>query len=136
MVELRKRKTPPPAPEKAPKKSSGTSKLAKVKNAVIDKVESVIPGDKAASSSAPAVGSAIDLASFGGEIENHEGNKVTLKQLVDESKAGVVLFTYPKASTPGCEFSHFPRTSWRSDNSCRILQAPHKHVSSAMPTSL
>ncbi|EEY14508.1 peroxiredoxin DOT5 [Verticillium alfalfae VaMs.102] len=39
---------------------------------------------------------------FGGEIETNDGKKTTLKALVDESKAGVVLFTYPKASTPGC----------------------------------
>ncbi|KAH6652928.1 thioredoxin-like protein, partial [Truncatella angustata] len=31
-----------------------------------------------------------------------DGKKTTLKELVDESKSGVVLFTYPKASTPGC----------------------------------
>ncbi|KAI5467204.1 thioredoxin-like protein [Mariannaea sp. PMI_226] len=48
------------------------------------------------------VGETIDLDSFGGEIETNDGDKTTLKKLVDESKAGVVLFTYPKASTPGC----------------------------------
>ncbi|KAF1990956.1 AhpC-TSA-domain-containing protein [Aulographum hederae CBS 113979] len=47
-------------------------------------------------------GDAVDLAGFGGEVETHDGKKVTLKQLVEESEAGVVLFTYPKASTPGC----------------------------------
>ena len=51
------------------------------------------------------VGDTIDLDTFGGEIETNDGDKTTLKKLVDESKAGVVLFTYPKASTPGCEFS-------------------------------
>jgi peroxiredoxin Q/BCP len=50
------------------------------------------------------VGDTIDLDTFGGEIETNDGEKTTLKKLVDESKAGVVLFTYPKASTPGCEF--------------------------------
>ncbi|CAG7556039.1 unnamed protein product [Fusarium equiseti] len=48
------------------------------------------------------VGDVVDLDSFGGEIETNDGEKTTLKKLVDESKSGVVLFTYPKASTPGC----------------------------------
>ncbi|KAF4975524.1 hypothetical protein FZEAL_7710 [Fusarium zealandicum] len=48
------------------------------------------------------VGDVVDLGDFGGEIETNDGDKTTLKKLVDESKAGVVLFTYPKASTPGC----------------------------------
>ncbi|KAL4723724.1 thioredoxin peroxidase dot5 [Fusarium chlamydosporum] len=48
------------------------------------------------------VGDVVDLDGFGGEIETNDGEKTTLKKLVDESKSGVVLFTYPKASTPGC----------------------------------
>ncbi|OIW23447.1 alkyl hydroperoxide reductase/ thiol specific antioxidant/ Mal allergen, partial [Coniochaeta ligniaria NRRL 30616] len=48
------------------------------------------------------VGDIINLDGFGGEIATNDGTKTTLKALVDESKAGVVLFTYPKASTPGC----------------------------------
>ncbi|KAF7858742.1 uncharacterized protein EAF02_011066 [Botrytis sinoallii] len=46
------------------------------------------------------VGETIDLKGFGGEIETNEGEKTTLEKLVSESKNGVVLFTYPKASTP------------------------------------
>ncbi|KAH7148484.1 thioredoxin-like protein [Dactylonectria macrodidyma] len=57
---------------------------------------------KAAKSDKVEVGDIIDLESFGGEIETNDGETTTLKKLVDESKAGVVLFTYPKASTPGC----------------------------------
>ncbi|KAF2490934.1 AhpC-TSA-domain-containing protein [Lophium mytilinum] len=114
MVELRKRKTPPPAPVRPAKKKAAAkpapSKAAKVKEAVVAKVEAVkeavVPtnGAKKASpvTGAPAVGDIIDLATFGGEIETHEGAKTTLKALVEESKGGVVLFTYPKASTPGC----------------------------------
>lgn len=52
-----------------------------------------------------AVGDTIDLDVFGGEIETNDGKKTTLKELLEESKAGVVLFTYPKASTPGCRCS-------------------------------
>lgn len=51
------------------------------------------------------VGDVVDLDGFGGEIETNDGEKTTLKKLVDDSKSGVVLFTYPKASTPGCKFS-------------------------------
>ncbi|KAG6053597.1 hypothetical protein E4U17_004568 [Claviceps sp. LM77 group G4] len=49
-----------------------------------------------------AVGDVIDLDGFGGEIETNEGKKTSLKELVEESGSGVVVFTYPKASTPGC----------------------------------
>lgn len=51
-----------------------------------------------------AVGDVVDLEGFGGEIQTNDGDKTTLKKLVDDSKSGVVLFTYPKASTPGCKF--------------------------------
>ncbi|KAF7547267.1 hypothetical protein G7Z17_g7851 [Cylindrodendrum hubeiense] len=57
---------------------------------------------KKAKSGKVEVGDIIDLESFGGEIETNDGETTTLKKLVDESEAGVVLFTYPKASTPGC----------------------------------
>lgn len=117
MVELRKRKTPPPAPVRPAKKKAGAkaekpkeSKVAKAKAVVAEKVEAVKEaitgkpnGEAAATPSAPKVGDAIDLAGFGGEVETHEGTKTTLAKLVEESKSGVVLFTYPKASTPGCK---------------------------------
>ncbi|KAF2117742.1 thioredoxin-like protein [Lophiotrema nucula] len=120
MVELRKRKTPPPAPvrpakKKAAPKTEKTSKVAKAKAVVAEKVEAVKeavtgkPNGEASKdapaalpASAPKVGDSITLAGFGGEIETHDGTKTTLEQLVGDSKGGVILFTYPKASTPGC----------------------------------
>ncbi|KAK1255341.1 hypothetical protein MKX08_009336 [Trichoderma sp. CBMAI-0020] len=56
----------------------------------------------AAAAGKVAVGDVVDLEGFGGEIQTNDGDKTTLKKLVDDSKSGVVLFTYPKASTPGC----------------------------------
>jgi peroxiredoxin Q/BCP len=121
MVELRKRKAPAPPPVVRPakKKAAPKSKVAQAKEAVIEKVEAVADvlnstagasnGDdeaaamKVGSASAPKLGDTISLAGYGGEVETHEGVKTTLAKLVEESKAGVVLFTYPKASTPGCE---------------------------------
>lgn len=116
MVELRKRKTPPPAPVKPAKKKAATKsekpKVEKAKAAVAEKVEAVkeaVTGKANGAKSAPAaggapkVGDAISLADFGGEVETHDGTKTTLAKLVEDSKAGVVLFTYPKASTPGCK---------------------------------
>jgi peroxiredoxin Q/BCP len=114
MVELRKRKTPPPAPAPAPKKERKT-KAAKANGKPETVAEPAAPEPsavpaaapepetKAASSGTPKPGDKIDLEGFGGEVETNDGRKVTLKSLVDESKEGVVLFTYPKASTPGCE---------------------------------
>ncbi|KAJ4294501.1 thioredoxin peroxidase dot5 [Kalmusia sp. IMI 367209] len=118
MVELRKRKTPPPAPVRpAKKKAAPKSKVAQAKEAVVEKVQAVkeavtskgkANGEKApaagatGATGAPTVGETISLTGFGGEVETHEGTKTTLAKLVEESKNGVVLFTYPKASTPGC----------------------------------
>lgn len=52
------------------------------------------------------MGDVVNLDDFGGEIETNDGEKTRLKKLVEDSKTGVVLFTYPKASTPGCECSN------------------------------
>ncbi|GAB7348254.1 hypothetical protein MBLNU459_g6245t1 [Dothideomycetes sp. NU459] len=129
MVVLRKRKTPPPAPAPAPKKERKTKAKATNGTASTEaaaasteaaaapapapepepeaeepKVEApaAAPEKKAAPSGPPKNNDKVDLDGFGGEVETHDGKKVTLKSLVEESKAGVVLFTYPKASTPGC----------------------------------
>ena len=137
MVELRKRKTPPPAPVRPAKKKAAPkpakaekpSKLSKAKAVVAEKVEAVketvtgksngekaeapAPTPAAATSAGgpPKVGDTIgDVAAFGGEIETHEGTKTSLAKLLETSKGGVVLFTYPKASTPGCKYTQ-PFTS-------------------------
>ncbi|QPH05463.1 hypothetical protein C2857_003259 [Epichloe festucae Fl1] len=114
-VELRKRKAPqpPPAPAPAVKKASKAGRPAKAKAAAPKKEEAAAKKDAsapaAAAASPPAaaakkvaVGDVIDLDGFGGEIETNDGKKTSLKELVEESESGVVLFTYPKASTPGC----------------------------------
>lgn len=117
MVELRKRKTPPPAPAPAPKKERKAKPTKAASNGEPQApVEPPAPEPSAAppatepstsetkaASGPPKAGDKIDFEGFGGEIETNDGRKVTLKSLVEESKDGVVLFTYPKASTPGCE---------------------------------
>lgn len=129
--ELRKRKAPQPAPEPPAKKPAGKSKVArvpeKIKEVVTGKPAKAAPkaeakangsgaaalapvGAPAGAASAggkPVVGEIINLEGFGGEVETNDGTKTTLKALVDESKAGVVLFTYPRASTPGCKLFLF-----------------------------
>lgn len=132
-VELRKRKpreAPPPPP---PKRTNKGGRGAKVKQAakkveeekvaekepekeeeeIAEEVEEKVeekaeekPKDEKKKSGPLEVGDVIDLEDFGGEVETNDGETTTLKKLVDESKAGVVLFTYPKASTPGCKFHH------------------------------
>ncbi|TVY14652.1 Peroxiredoxin bcp1 [Lachnellula arida] len=102
--ELRKRKAPATEPAAAPpakKKGPVAKAVAKVKETVAPKSKAAKTNGSSASAKV-AVGDVITLEGFGGEIETNEGTKVTLKQLVDESKSGVVLFTYPKASTGGC----------------------------------
>jgi peroxiredoxin Q/BCP len=104
-VELRKRKAPAPAPAPPAKKPAKAAKAAKpakpAKAATNGSAEA--PAKKAAAKK-PAVGDVVSLDGFGGEVDTNDGKKTSLKALVDESKAGVVLFTYPKASTPGCKF--------------------------------
>ncbi|PNP80677.1 hypothetical protein FNYG_06276 [Fusarium nygamai] len=128
-MELRKRKAstaPPPPPVKRKSTSKVPKAAAKVKEAaakVTEKKEEPeeaketkdeekteeVPKDEEPKAEEPKktggkpkVGDVVDLDGFGGEIETNDGEKTTLKKLVDESKSGVVLFTYPKASTPGC----------------------------------
>jgi len=117
-VELRKRKAPEAAP--APVASRKKSKASTTVSKAVEKVEEVIaPKEKAptktngtatASSSKTAaksgsieVGSIIDIETFGGEVLTNDGETTSLKELLHESKNGVVLFTYPKASTGGCK---------------------------------
>ncbi|KAJ5653487.1 hypothetical protein N7490_000490 [Penicillium lividum] len=92
MVELRKRKAPAPPPV-VQKKTKSTPKA---------KESETITPSQSSTQKVPQVDDIIDLEGFGGEIETNDGTKTSLKKLVDESSAGVVLFTYPKASTPGC----------------------------------
>ncbi|KAI0601246.1 thioredoxin-like protein [Biscogniauxia sp. FL1348] len=105
-VELRKRKAPAPAPEPPARKQTKTTKAApKAKEPAKGKTAKSADANgasKPAKPAKPVVGGTITLEGFGGEVETNDGTKTTLKALVDESKAGVVLFTYPKASTPGC----------------------------------
>lgn len=112
MVELRKRPAaPPPAPpakKRAPSKSKADKDASKAvdpdKKPAPPATDNAVAEEASASTSgAPTVGELITLAGFGGEIETNDGDKTTLAKLVSDSKAGVVLFTYPKASTPGCK---------------------------------
>ncbi|KAH0593158.1 hypothetical protein MHUMG1_09160 [Metarhizium humberi] len=121
-VELRKRKAPqpPPAPAPAAKKATKPGRPAKSKKpepaAKKEDEKPAAPPAAAAASPPPAaapsskkvaVGQVIDLDGFGGEIRTNDGETTTLKKLLEESGSGVVLFTYPKASTPGCKFFFF-----------------------------
>jgi len=144
-VELRKRKTPPPAPVRPAKKKAPAAKGAKANKSLVEKaqdtvteaIDAVKPADtsaaapkgrragkkddktlqekaqdavtdtvqaaKAAVAGQPVkVGDTINLDGFGGSIQTNDEKATSLKELVDQSKSGVVLFTYPKASTPGC----------------------------------
>lgn len=115
-VELRKRvaKAAPPAPEPPKKKAAKAKPAPKAaeKEAAAPKEDAPAEEKPAASaapaktngaaSKKPAVGDTVDLTTFGGTIQKHSGDSTTLASLATASTAGVVLFTYPKASTPGC----------------------------------
>lgn len=101
MVELRKRKATTDSALPPPVKKANSIKASSGSN----KAKSSDPANMAAKSA--ATGDIVDLEGFGGQIETQDGEKITLKKLVEDSKNGVVLFTYPKASTPGCRDSQF-----------------------------
>lgn len=98
MVELRKRKAPPPAPEPAAKKKSAPKKPPAARPTARQQGGEQTQDE----SQVPTVGNRIELDGFGGEVETSGGETTTLSALVEDSESGVVLFTYPKASTPGC----------------------------------
>lgn len=105
MVELRKR--PASATPSAPPSKKHASAGSETKKGVVAQVkktaEKVFGGAK--KSKHAKQGDTVDLEGFGGEVETEAGVKVSLAKLIKDSKSGVVLFTYPKASTPGCEYS-------------------------------
>ncbi|KAK4448266.1 thioredoxin-like protein [Podospora aff. communis PSN243] len=115
-VELRKRKAPAPPPEPPAKKPTKAKTAAAAKTKEVKEAAPKPRGRPAKQAPSPAaeedadegasdeleVGKTISLDRFGGEIQKNDGTTTTLKTLVEESKAGVVIFTYPKASTPGC----------------------------------
>lgn len=102
-VELRKRKAPPPAPEPPKKKAAKAKPAPKAKeDAKPKKAEPAPAKTNGAGSKKAAVGDTVDLPTFGGKVTLNDGTETTLAELVEKSGSGVVLFTYPKASTPGC----------------------------------
>lgn len=115
MVELRKRKAPVDAAPPPPVKKANS-----VKSSTSSKKGESSANGSAATSKNVAAGDTITIDGFGGEIETNDGEKVTLKKLVDESKSGVVLFTYPKASTPGCMPLFFGSSSSAFFENCSL----------------
>lgn len=131
MVELRKRPAPPAAPPPAKKKAAPKGKAKKAEPAAVEEPAAEPVTDSAIAEAAkekvddvaaktskaapPKQSDSIDLSGFGGEIETNDGEKTTLSKLVESSKAGVVLFTYPKASTPGCKSFSFFYTKHKTD---------------------
>lgn len=110
MVELRKRKahiqetTISPRPKK---------RISSVPITAVS-TESVAPLIENSSRVKLAVGDIIDSNGFGGDISTQTGENTTLKNLLESSQNGVILFTYPKASTPGCTFLFLPHLLWVS----------------------
>lgn len=109
MVELRKRKAQTPATAPAVTSVKKSKPAPKPKEAADTK-------NQTSAQTVPQVDDILDLEGFGGEIETNDGTKTSLKKLVDYSTSGVILFTYPKASTPGCRcptllIPEWPRTA-------------------------
>lgn len=106
MVELRKRKAAP-EPEVTNKKKSGIAKVSAHKTTDESETAGAAATTSKSSNTKSASqpfeqGDSIDLDGFGGDILLTDGATSNLKSLVDDSVGGVVLFTYPKANTPGC----------------------------------
>lgn len=105
MVELRKRKAPSDSIPAQEKKAKPNEKKSPKETTAEQKKQSDDDHGPFPRGSAPKTGDTLPLDGFGGEIQTHEGVTTSLKALVDASKSGVVLFTYPKASTPGCRYT-------------------------------
>lgn len=103
-VELRKRKAAPTQPEPVKKKAATAKTTKKAAPKAEKATEEVKSKSTATTTAVPRVGDVISLEGFGGELQTQDGASTTLESLIASSKAGVVLFTYPRASTPGCEF--------------------------------
>lgn len=114
MVELRKRKRPsgdtlvddikaPPGRKTIfPMKILSLSKSIASQDTHHSSVMPKSPGG-ASRPRPPQQGELINLDGFGGELHLTHGEKATLQNLVEISVSGVVVFTYPKANTPGCD---------------------------------
>ncbi|KAL9006422.1 MAG: hypothetical protein Q9188_000827 [Gyalolechia gomerana] len=100
MVELRKRREAPSNLPEPPLKKTTSATKAKSEPQSNAKAGPSVNGTS--KTEAIKAGDTIDLEGLGGEVETQDGEETSLKKLVNESKTGVVLFTYPKASTPGC----------------------------------
>ncbi|EZG01949.1 hypothetical protein H106_07985 [Trichophyton rubrum CBS 735.88] len=92
---------PPAEPEKADKteEKKEEKKEEEIEEKKEDKGEEA---EEKAAGRVPEEGDVLDLSQFEAEIELNDGTKTSFRKLLEESKEGVVVFTYPKASTPGC----------------------------------
>ncbi|KAJ5683201.1 hypothetical protein N7462_006366 [Penicillium macrosclerotiorum] len=122
MVELRERKRRAPEPPVVAKRSKSASKPKETKPKEADNKDQPSP------SKVPQVGDSLDLEAFGGEIEINDGTTTTLKKLVEESTSGVVLFTYPKASTPG--FLERSSPIWTGTKQVCFFRDNYEHLTS------
>ncbi|EEP76070.1 predicted protein [Uncinocarpus reesii 1704] len=103
-MELRKRKAPaePKDAQVARKRTSTKASAPKVKESKPKAAETKKSAPKPSSLEVPTVGTVLDLEQYQDEIQLQDGTATSLKALLESSKDGVVFFTYPKASTPGC----------------------------------
>jgi len=103
MVELRKRQLPFPTSEKP-------AKTLKTTPVTLDNESSDI---KSSNEPRPLqTGDVIpDLAQFGDSILLQTGESTTFETILSKSKKGVVVFTYPKANTPGCKTLPLPSST-------------------------
>jgi peroxiredoxin Q/BCP len=152
-VELRKRPAPKePATAPPPtKRGSGAGNTAKkltekAKAAVTSKAtkdDSVPTAAAEPKSNGTAgtggkigVGEKIALDGFGGTLQTNDGQDVTLKDVLDKSLAGIVLFTYPKASTPGCTSTLFCAYVFYLFGYERLTSSYRHHPSMPLPGQL
>lgn len=110
-MELRKRKREPFPDEPTSLSSRMGKKARKIKEKLKQAVASG-PRVTNATIGGPRAGTTVDLETLGGELiicAQHPptGTRCTLKELVDGSAAGVVLFTYERAGRPDSTFSTY-----------------------------
>lgn len=109
-VELRKRSAPEPAPPAAKRGKVDKSKKPTSKPKVQSPAPPEPPADPSSEekSAKKSTNPQLSASSIGQKftsstpLTTHKSDQTTISDLLAKSDKGIVIFTYPRASTPGC----------------------------------
>jgi len=105
-----KKDVAPPAPAPAPKKratpTEGKPSVAKkaktTAKAIADGAKSAAQKKKPAATATGGLQEGDVIPGDLPEVQTHDGKTITVAKLLEDANKGIIIFAYPKASTPGC----------------------------------